>query len=84
MKSSKHKSSGKSAGKRVDRNLFNILTLTRKPFMGKKTVNIEEEAHKKAKILSAETGLDIGQIIGLLLMDTSEKEIRKLAKEKKS
>ena len=44
--------------------------------MSKKTVNIEEEAHKKAKILSAETGLDIGEIIGLLLMDTSEKEIR--------
>jgi hypothetical protein len=50
--------------------------------MSKKTVNIEEEAHKKAKILSAETGLSIGEIIELLLLGTSEKEILKLAKGK--
>lgn len=49
--------------------------------MSKKTVNIEEEAHKRAKRLSVETGLSIGEIIELLLMDTSETEILKLAKE---
>lgn len=47
--------------------------------MAKKTIQIEEEMHRQAKILSANTGLTIGEIIELLLKGTSEKEILKLA-----
>lgn len=50
--------------------------------MAKKSVHIEEETHRKAKILSAETNLTIGEIIDLLIEGTSEKEIRKLADKK--
>ena len=49
----------------------------------KKTVNIDEEIHRQAKILSANTGLTIGEIIQLLIEGTSEKEILKLAEKRK-
>ncbi|MCB1177623.1 MAG: hypothetical protein KDK36_08610 [Leptospiraceae bacterium] len=51
--------------------------------MSKKTVNIDEEVHVKAKILSAKTGKTIGEIIELLINGTTEKEILKLAEKKK-
>ena len=51
--------------------------------MSKKTVNIEEEIHRKAKILSAKTSLTIAEIIELLIEGTSEKEILKLAEKRK-
>jgi len=47
----------------------------------KKTVNIDEEIHRQAKILSANTGLTIGEIIELLISNHSEEEIKKLAKK---
>ena len=50
----------------------------------KKTVNIDEEIHRQAKILSANTGLTIGEIIELLISGTSENEILKLAKKRES
>ena len=47
----------------------------------KKTVNIDEDIHRQAKILSANTGLTIGEIIELLIKGTSESDILKLAKK---
>lgn len=54
-----------------------MITLT------KKSIHIEEESHKLAKILSAKTGISIGEIFDLLINGTSEKEILKLAEKKK-
>ena len=50
--------------------------------MAKKSIQIESEAHKAAKHLSTETGFTIGEIIEMLIAGKSEKEIRKLGKEK--
>ena len=50
--------------------------------MAKKTVNIDEETHRQAKILSAKTNLTIQEIIGLLIEGTSEKEILRLSEKK--
>ncbi|HNO26543.1 MAG TPA: hypothetical protein PKK94_26415 [Leptospiraceae bacterium] len=50
--------------------------------MSKKSVNVEPEIHEKAKIISAKTGLTIGEIFGLLIEGLTEKDIQKLAKEK--
>jgi hypothetical protein len=44
----------------------------------KKTVNLDEETHRQAKILSAKTNLTIQEIIELLVNGTTEKEILKL------
>ena len=50
--------------------------------MAKKTVNIDEKAHKNAKILSAKTGISIGEIIELLVNGADEKEILELAEKR--
>lgn len=50
--------------------------------MSRKSVMIDEDIHRKAKILAAQTGLTIGDIVELLLEGTSEKEILKLAEKK--
>ena len=49
--------------------------------MSKKTISIEEDIHKKAKLLSVETGLTVGKIVELLILRTSEKDIMKLAEK---
>lgn len=49
--------------------------------MSKKSVHIDESIHKKAKHISVETGLTVGKIIELLIANTSEKEILKLAEK---
>jgi hypothetical protein len=49
--------------------------------MAKKSIQVEEGTHRRAKILSAETGLSIGEIVDLLVNGSSEKQIRELAKK---
>lgn len=51
--------------------------------MTKKSIHVEEETHKKAKILSAQTGIPIGEIFDLLIEGATEKEIQKMAEKKK-
>jgi|JI9StandDraft_1071089.scaffolds.fasta_scaffold44541_4 hypothetical protein len=51
--------------------------------MSQKSIMVNEETHKQAKILSAKTGIPIGEIVELLLMGTSEKDILKLSEKKK-
>ena len=47
----------------------------------KKTIQIDEEIHRKAKIISSSTGLNLSQVIELLISNHSEDDIRKLAKK---
>ena len=48
-----------------------------------KTITVEDDTHKRAKILSAKTGMTIKEILALLVLKTSEKEIEKLAQANK-
>lgn len=46
-----------------------------------KNIAITDETHKKAKILSAFTGLQLKEIFELLIEGVTEKDIMKLAKK---
>lgn len=48
---------------------------------GKKTIQIDEEIHTKAKTIAATTKLQLSQVIELLISNHSEEDIRKLAKK---
>lgn len=60
-----------------------IVTMRPNDYMVKKTLHVDEETHKKAKILSTQTGIPIGDIVQLLIEGTNEKELLKLAEKKK-
>lgn len=49
----------------------------------RKTINISKEAHKEAKRIAFENEVTISDVAEWLLLGHTEKEIRKLAKEKK-
>jgi hypothetical protein len=51
--------------------------------MSQKSIMVNEETHRQAKILSAKTGIPIGEIVELLLMGATEKDIIKLSEKRK-
>lgn len=46
-----------------------------------KNISVPEETHKKAKLLSALSGLPIWKVLDLILEGTTEKDIIRLAKK---
>lgn len=49
----------------------------------RKTINVSKEAHKEAKRIAFENEITISEVAEWLLLGHTEKEIKKLAKEKK-
>ncbi|MCB1155872.1 MAG: hypothetical protein KDK45_00105 [Leptospiraceae bacterium] len=47
-----------------------------------KNISVPEETHKKAKLLSALSGLPIWKVLDLILEGTTEKDIIRLAKKR--
>lgn len=50
--------------------------------MSFKTLNVSEETHRKAKLLSALTGLSMAEMLEIIIEGMTDKEILKLAKKK--